>query len=149
MNKATDLTGQQFGNWTVLHRAPPAPTTPSKGTLWTCQCGCGTVRPVNAAHLTNRRSTSCGCLRQINRMPPDQARSHRNPTYRAWQALKTRCLNPNHPTYDPGNRLAPEWLDYARFVADMGSRPPGTALARLTPSKEYSKQNCRWEEKGA
>lgn len=57
-HRATDIANQQFGNWAVLHRVAPTPEIKSKGTLWMCQCGCGTLKPVNAAHLKKGKSTS-------------------------------------------------------------------------------------------
>lgn len=55
--KATDLTGQRFGHWTVLKRGKNV-----KGQVyWVCECDCGTIRPVLAGSLKNGKSTSCGC----------------------------------------------------------------------------------------
>lgn len=144
MNLARDLANQQFGRWTVLHRTPePKP----KGTMWTCQCSCGTLRPVNAARLLNGRTLSCGCLNPL-RLPDHHVRSQRNPTYRAWVAMKTRCLNPNHPTYAShgarGITVAPEWLKYDQFVADMGHRPQGTTLTRKHRDDIYGPGCCVW-----
>ena len=147
MNLARDLTDQRFGNWRVLHRTPTTPQSKSKGTMWTCQCACGTTRPVNAAHLLRQRSTSCGCLNPL-RLPDHRVRTQRNPTYRAWVSMKTRCLNPNHPTYAShgarGITITPEWLNYDRFVADMGHRPPGTTLVRQPGSAIYGPGCCVW-----
>lgn len=51
-----DLTGRTFGNWTVSEFVR---TTPH-GTLWRCECKCGTVREVWGAQLKAGRSRSCG-----------------------------------------------------------------------------------------
>lgn len=53
---ARDLSGKTFGNWTVLEFVR---TTPH-GTLWRCECKCGTVREVWGAQLKAGRSRSCG-----------------------------------------------------------------------------------------
>lgn len=59
---ATDLTGQRFGRWTVLRRAPLA-RKEGNGSIngWLCRCDCGTERVVVARALTSGSSASCGC----------------------------------------------------------------------------------------
>lgn len=57
MSKLIDLTGQNFGKWTVLHKAE----TKRKGTYWTCQCECGTIKDVCTTSLRKGTSQSCGC----------------------------------------------------------------------------------------
>lgn len=57
MPKAIDLTGKQFGNWTVLYRAENS----GREVMWHCHCSCGNERDVNAKSLKGGKSTSCGC----------------------------------------------------------------------------------------
>lgn len=52
-----DLTGQQFGLWTVVCRD----MSPGRHTRWHCRCDCGTERPVQGDHLKSGQSASCGC----------------------------------------------------------------------------------------
>ena len=54
-NRAIDLTGQVFGEWTVLGRG-------TKESYWKCKCSCGVEREVFANSLKNGVSTSCGHL---------------------------------------------------------------------------------------
>lgn len=54
MNKFIDLTGKQFGDWTVLKRDE------SKARYWICQCKCGVISSVNGYSLTSGASKSCG-----------------------------------------------------------------------------------------
>lgn len=52
-----DLTGRQFGNWTVIKY---------KGNYkWECKCNCnrGTIHDVSRYDLITGRSTNCGCKR--------------------------------------------------------------------------------------
>ncbi len=55
-----DLTGQQFGYWTVLERAEPGPRGETR---YLCRCRCGTEKIVPASNLRRGISRSCGCLR--------------------------------------------------------------------------------------
>lgn len=53
-----DLTGQTFGKWHVISRAPNR----YKGgqTFFTCRCDCGCVKDVRSNYLKTGRSQSCG-----------------------------------------------------------------------------------------
>ena len=46
-----DLTGQTFGDWTVIEYAG--------NKKWKCKCSCGTIRDVSGSDLRNGRSTGC------------------------------------------------------------------------------------------
>lgn len=74
------------------------------------------------------------------------------PTYASWEAMKTRCTNPNSDTFaDYGGRgvtICERWLDFANFLADMGERPAGKTLDRWpNPAGNYEPGNCRWATK--
>jgi hypothetical protein len=61
-----DLTGCQFGRWTVLEQAEDYiyPSSQIHTARWRCQCSCEekTIRDINANRLLNGQSKSCGCL---------------------------------------------------------------------------------------
>lgn len=52
-----DLSGQQFGYWTVIDRAE----NQNGHVAWNCICRCGTKRIVLGQSLKNGASQSCGC----------------------------------------------------------------------------------------
>ena len=60
-----DITGQTFGNLTVLRLSEKRNPTNNK-ILWECQCSCGNPEIVYAttANLTQGYKTSCGCLKK-------------------------------------------------------------------------------------
>ena len=62
--RINDLTGQRFGRWTVIERAPKPEYNSSTGAFWRCRCDCGTERVVNGNSLKVGISTSCGCYRK-------------------------------------------------------------------------------------
>lgn len=74
----------------------------------------------------------------------------RTPAYRAWAAMRHRCLNPASKQYGRyggrGIKIDPSWVsDVARFVEDMGQPPgEGFSLDRIDNDSDYCKENCRW-----
>lgn len=55
-----DLTGQQFGYWTVLGKNEEDHRY--NKTHWKCQCDCGTIWEVAANNLLSGKTQSCGCI---------------------------------------------------------------------------------------
>lgn len=63
--KEIDLTGERFGRWTVLEAAEDIITGDGqKRHAWSCECSCGTTKPVLETSLWSGKSRSCGCLRR-------------------------------------------------------------------------------------
>lgn len=53
-----DLSGKEFGNWTVLE-----PVKINQRYHWKCKCVCGTERVINGTSLTRaNKNIGCGCL---------------------------------------------------------------------------------------
>lgn len=59
-----DLTGKQFGLWTVLCRDTEKYNT--RDIRWICKCECGTVKSVLGKYLRNGKSVSCGCYKKVD-----------------------------------------------------------------------------------
>lgn len=65
MKEREDLTGRQFGRWTVLKRAENRIKNNSQHIrYWLCRCQCGTEREVCEKNLISGISKSCGCARK-------------------------------------------------------------------------------------
>lgn len=58
MGNFRDLTGQKFGELTVLYRGKNSKTG---RVVWHCKCSCGNECDVQANNLISGNTTSCGC----------------------------------------------------------------------------------------
>lgn len=59
MPRPLDLTGQKFGELTVIKKSK---TRKSNRIAWDCKCSCGNETIVITSHLTSGHTRSCGCL---------------------------------------------------------------------------------------
>jgi hypothetical protein len=147
-----DLTGQNFGRWTVIERAPNNNST--NHTQWLCECSCDahTRRVVSGGSLRNGRSKSC-CGKSFANLRHGHCRGDkRSPTLDSFHAMHDRTGNPNATGFSyyggRGVRVCDRWCGphgFENFLADMGPRPKGTTLDRY-PHRHgnYEPSNCRW-----
>src|SRR5215217_394959 len=148
-----DLTGQQFGDWTVIGRGVPRGAA---GRRWAVRCACGTTSEVRGDVLRVGRSKGCGCSREERRVA-HQVRHGLSgiPEYDIWKQMWQRCTNPTTKRWkDYGGRgikVCDRWLDFAVFIEDMGRRPEpesgGRAkfsIDRINNEGNYEPGNCRW-----
>jgi len=64
-NRFIDITGQQFGDLTVIKLSNKK--TKHGQILWECKCVCGNTTYVMGSSLRARHYKSCGCRQPINR----------------------------------------------------------------------------------
>lgn len=79
----------------------------------------------------------------------DGIHGRRASEYRAWAAIKQRCLNERCKCYHHyggrGIKICDRWLTYDNFLADMGRRPSSrNSIDRVDNDGNYEKNNCRW-----
>jgi hypothetical protein len=144
----------RFGRLTVICEAEPQ----GKYRRALCQCDCGAERAVHTFSLTSGKTLSCGCYhsdiqRDVGRAVGKANRRHgrkETPEYRAWSAMKGRCLDPKHRAYRNygarGITVCAEWVaSFEAFHRAMGDRPsPDHSLDRIDNDRGYCPDNCRW-----
>lgn len=94
--KKTDLTGQRYGNLTVL--APVANIGPR--TAWLCRCDCGQEVIVRTHHLRCGHTKTCGC--QNGRGKPGSALGLTYIDGTCVEMLRTRTIRRNNTSGVPG-----------------------------------------------
>lgn len=79
-----DLTGEQFGRWTVLRRGEDKHDKQGRTIrYWNCQCSCGVIKDVLEQSLLRGLSMSCGCIKS----DPDRIINLTNQQFGRWTVL--------------------------------------------------------------
>jgi hypothetical protein len=73
ISECFDLTGQAFGEWTVIEQVPRPEHWNENATsaFWLCLCSCGHKSIVIANKLRSGKSKSCGCSLLNSNIPSE------------------------------------------------------------------------------
>ena len=150
MWRKNDYTGEKFGKWTVIGKAPNHITRGGYPvSMWDCVCECGTRRAVRGNDLRLGKSVSCGCSLAEN----PAARKHGaagSHLYKVYYGMKARCYNPNNKNYKHyggrGIEICEEWRSFEAFAewADKSGYVEGLTIERKDVNEGYCPQNCCW-----
>lgn len=141
---AVDMSGKRVGRLLVLSRA----VSVQGKARWSCQCDCGIALEISGDKLRTG-TQSCGCLRRELTIKRNYRHGKaKTRTYITWAHMMQRCLNPKVQNYGNyggrGISVAPRWLSFENFLADMGEKPTGLSLDRINVNGNYEPGNCRW-----
>lgn len=72
----------------------------------------------------------------------------RHELYKMWLTMINRCTLPSCRSYSDyggrGIKVCRRWMNFAKFVSDMGPRPEGMTIHRVNNDRSYSPSNCIW-----
>jgi len=146
---AKDITGQRFGQLTVIDRAP------NRGNvvMWRCLCDCGKLTVTRGTGLRYGHVVSCGHIQRdkVRLLGFSNKRHGETKTrlYNILNGMKGRCHNPKHTEYrnygGRGIKVCDAWREsYLVFKLWALSNGYGDKLTieRLDVNGDYEPSNC-------
>ena len=148
----TDLTGQIFGQLTVLKIHSKVKWSSSSGYIysWACRCTCGNIcykTTRDLLHHSGRFPLMCQACK--DKLIHSTHSSSKRSLYVIWTRMKQSCYDVNYTNYDiyggKGIIVCDEWVnDYSAFEewAYTNGYKEGLRIKRLNTNDNFTPQNC-------
>jgi len=137
-----DIRGRRYGLLTVIELVSNGKCSVNR---WLCKCECGGYSTPFVSSLKSGLSQSCGCRQgQVTHGLSNTK------VYHAWEAMLSRCLNPNNIGYKyyggRGITVCDQWVGSFESFYTCLRHPPSDAhsIDRIDNDGNYEPGNVRW-----
>lgn len=115
-----------------------------KNKAFLCKCDCGTEKIVRKLHLVRGRIQSCGCLKRVDNLKPD------DPIKKLYRTIRYRVSEnyfQKHLYFDKGIKMCDEWKnnrDSFYLWANNNGYSKELQIDRIDSNGNYDPSNCRF-----